>query len=843
MAEFKRIRTVLYDDQRITRAELELLHTQMFQRLYGLHQLGLTDRVFIDASHSRLHHVVGVLEQVNKLVGAIVRNLKRAPAAERLRYGKESVPAREFAKRVETSLPIARLIGFLHDLTHAPYGHTVEDEIGLIASKHDDPSRQADAFYRLLCQLIGWLATELSPAVRGESIPVSLRVFIEDPELEELPSVDDVVLLGVKILSLDSSITQPFWRVRPDEMSTLLANLHVAMTALLHLELLHTTKPEQKHVPSPAGYSFQRLIERVLDQADDHRLLEQIRFVPHRDAYLLDIVGNTVCADILDYAKRDAHYANLKLDYDADRIAEGFTLASWDPMLYKQDKNTNSERRCPPDIDDPFAGRSIRTAISLFSHKLRTDVPGELMNLLNVRFYLYERAIYHPTKTAAGAMLGTALQLLWWHGATATGKDDVMPGWLRFVGDAVFVNVVYRAAKIVRAALAAAPVSKVLAEESVSGQMTSAEHSVARHIIRANVARKTGDVRADVEAAISLLSRLNARRYFRPVFRALPDVATPTLDVSAADMAELFKQPSVRFDAEREIEAEARLPRGSIVIHCPRLNTAEKIANVLLVMPEVRVDGRAVSTARVKKLRHIGSMTPIFDAHEQAITAVEKMYESMWRLVVYVAPEYFDRWEEIAKVCGGALYRALDADLQNPGESLKNDVTLEQEIRLRFTESALESDSSQVASPAQATHITTVDQLSDSVGTVIASRMPDGSQRIDSGLVRKRLNDLIDELVEKQLFPSRDRMNALFDAAKPHFGRFLDAQAKLELESRLSDQVTSASDSDFVDLLRKIKGITEATPSLPAAARGGRRTTIDQFILYVTQSLPSHQNS
>lgn len=836
MAGFKRVRTVLYGDQRITRAELELLHTQIFQRLYGLHQLGLTDRVFIDASHSRLHHVVGVLEQVNKLVSAIVRNLNRTAASERLRYGDQSVSVREFAARVEAALPIARLIGFLHDLTHAPYGHTVEDEIGLIASKHDDPPRQADAFYRLLCQLIGWLSIELSPAVRAATIPASLQSFTEDPELEDLPFVDDVIELASRILSLDPAITQPFWRVRPDEVLVLLANLHVAMSALLHLELLHTTKPDRKHVPESAGYDFQRLVEKVLERVGSLDLLNSIRFVPQRDAYLLDIVGNTVCADILDYAKRDAHYANLKLDYDADRIAEGFTLASWDPSAYKADKKANCERRCPPEIRDPFEGRSIRTAISLFSHKLRTDVPGELMNLLNVRFYLYERAIYHPTKTAAGAMLGTALQLLWWHGSATQMKSDVMPGWLRFVGDAVFVNTVYRAAKIARSIMAKVPASRMIGKDNVPNQPTSAEYSVAGHIISANVGREASDVRRDIDAAVLLLARLNARRYFRPVFRALPDVATPTLDLSAADMAELFKQPAVRFDAERQIEAKANLPRGSIVIHCPRLNTAEKIANVLLVMPEVRVEGRVISTSRVRKLRHIGAMTPIFEAHQQAITAVEKMYESMWRLVVYVAPEYFDRWSDIAQNCGSVLYEALDHDHHNPDEALQNDVTLEQEIRLRFAEAAL-PDSEHAGGGASTEPLaTTQEELGAALEEIVASRVAGRERQLDGALVRKRLASLIEELAADHS-PRSERMSALFEAAKPHFGRFLDAPAKVELDNELGDLVEAATDSDFVDLLRKVKGITEGAPALPSAARGGRRASLDQFILYVGQLL------
>src|SRR5216683_4200489 len=78
MQKSKRIRTVLYGDQRLSQAELEVLHTPAMQRLYGLRQLGLADRIFIDASHARIHHVVGVLQQVDKLVFAIINNLRRS---------------------------------------------------------------------------------------------------------------------------------------------------------------------------------------------------------------------------------------------------------------------------------------------------------------------------------------------------------------------------------------------------------------------------------------------------------------------------------------------------------------------------------------------------------------------------------------------------------------------------------------------------------------------------------------------------------------------------------------------------------------------------------------------
>ena len=158
MSKSRRIRTILYDDQNLEATEIDLLHTPALQRLYDLHQLGLADRVFIDASHSRLHHTVGVLHHVEKLLAAIARNLQAHPERE-LTYGSENgdtrcSTAQELAMHVRKRRRAARLMGFLHDLTHSPFGHTLEDEIQVITSKHDEPERQAKAFYRLLCQYV-----------------------------------------------------------------------------------------------------------------------------------------------------------------------------------------------------------------------------------------------------------------------------------------------------------------------------------------------------------------------------------------------------------------------------------------------------------------------------------------------------------------------------------------------------------------------------------------------------------------------------------------------------------------------------------------------------------------
>ena len=82
--------------------------------------------------------------------------------------------------------------------------------------------------------------------------------------------------------------------------------------------------PAPEELPKEEEYDFQAAIRIALTQTDFEPLLQEFEFTPMRDAFMLDIVGNTVCADSLDYAQRDSHFAGLRLDYDSNRIAENF---------------------------------------------------------------------------------------------------------------------------------------------------------------------------------------------------------------------------------------------------------------------------------------------------------------------------------------------------------------------------------------------------------------------------------------------------------------------------------------------------------------------------------------
>jgi HD superfamily phosphohydrolase len=704
MKTAKRIRTVLYEDQRLSSAELEVIHTPAMQRLYGLRQLGLSDRVFIDASHSRIHHVVGVLQQVDKLVYAIIHSLRRSDRTLRIgaaKDGQQTFPASKLAIFVRKRRPVIRFIGLLHDLTHAPFGHTVEDEIRLVETKHDEPERQADAFYRLLCQLIAWLCVE-AYGPDFEHFPASLKPFQSQGATATLPDVSEVGTLARSLISeMDPARAKFCWRLSCREIAEMFAHLQCAMTALLHLEALHQAKLDGSDLPKEEEYEFQAVLRIALQGTLFEPLLHEFKFQPKREAFMLDIVGNTVCADLLDYARRDSHFAGLRLDYDADRIAENFTLVGLDASAYEvshAQSDGGSEKvgdRLPNGRSDPFEGWCLRTAISLVSHKYRTDIPSELMNLLNVRFYLYERVIFHPTKCAAGSMLGTALQLLGWR-ESGGGKRPSLPTHLRFVGDDVFIHDISAALDFILDWMATVSDNKLI-DDAVMGQVAIVDrvHSgLVPTILGLHMGQTVSEARQELAAGRLLLDRLAARRYFRPVFRALPSSTDTRLQAGPEALAKVFRDPDARYEAERRIEAEAQLPLGTVTIHCPTRTTARKIANVLLTKRSS--DG----VDQVCKLKHIASLDdPIFGEHQNAVKAVEEMYRSMWRLTVYVAPEHLARHQEISQVAGRVIFKTIDVHDQFADQDLTwpNDPNLEQELAAKLAPGRQSSDDSDLS--------------------------------------------------------------------------------------------------------------------------------------------------
>ncbi len=708
MAAPRRVRTMLHGDQRIEATELELLHTPALQRLYDLHQLGLTDRVFVDASHSRFQHVIGVMEQVDNILDAVSSNLDRQPNRSleyRTAKGEiAEVTAAELANYVRLRRRAARLMGLLHDLTHAPFGHTLEDEIELQPEKHDEPQRQADAFYRLVCQYIGWLAIDnlgaqySAPPLAAigiggaNSADERLALLLDAPSLTAPPVdaefIDGVARMVAPVLDRRREGSSPTRAAGADEVVQLFRDLRFAMRALLWLDALHKDKLDDLHPdePNPAirrdgNYPFEQLIDAVLRHLAEPPVTGLGAFHLQRDAFLLDVIGNTICADLLDYAERDSHFAGLKLDYDVNRIVENFTLVSH-CRTRTPSKNTRDHGSL-----EPF----LRTAISIFSHKLRIDVPGELMNLLQVRFYVYQRVLFHPTKCIAGAMLGSAIQLVGWRARDEKSQRDrpTLPLQYRFIGDAAFLHEVSEVARLLRNMLLSRvsvdaknglrPLSDFESEILFQlGALPETSLSRAtRELVSSRRSESLNDVLADLHAAIRLLGRLAARRYHRPVFRLLPNVSIPGFGTNVTGVAAFFLNADTRAKAEREIEQRCGLPRGTVTIHCPNADGPRKIAEILILGERDGVE-EAVPLREIQRIDD-----KIFAKHQKAIEAVEEMYASMWRLVVSVAPPFDERFAMLAPRIGRVLYAALRRQTYASAYGSRSEVELDGDAAVR----------------------------------------------------------------------------------------------------------------------------------------------------------------
>jgi HD superfamily phosphohydrolase len=119
------LRDPVHGDVELSAQELQLVDTVEFQRLRGIKQLGSANLVYPGAVHTRFEHSIGTLHVCDQLLDACNRIALRDSSCR-------AVTADE--RRV------LRAAALLHDVTHVPYGHNIEDQTGLLP-RHDVPDR------------------------------------------------------------------------------------------------------------------------------------------------------------------------------------------------------------------------------------------------------------------------------------------------------------------------------------------------------------------------------------------------------------------------------------------------------------------------------------------------------------------------------------------------------------------------------------------------------------------------------------------------------------------------------------------------------------------------------
>jgi HD superfamily phosphohydrolase len=347
------------------------------------------------------------------------------------------------------------------------------------------------------------------------------------------------------------------------EASRILAALHVPdneaqdvrMAALLHdighIPFSHTL--EDEHSVFPKHDRPERLrssLDLLLaDLGTEHRAkveaaLPILHAISSEDestqSWKSDVVGNTVCADLLAYIAADAACTGIEKRPGYYRIYEYFTR--------------EHDRLC----------------IRLTKGGLRNDIVSAVMDLLDMRYALTERVIFHHAKCVASAMLARAVRLC----------GVVEDSNLLRMGDERFVDYLETLAKSI---------------QSPEGR-----------------------------GASNLVNALQCRRLYQRVFKISRE-ARESWDHSRREDAFCAKWRNPADVAELLLHTEDALdlPRGSLVLWCPQAKAGMKLARAKVVWDSA--DGLQgpieLRSERVKQQ---------FPGVGKRVETIEDQYRDLW---------------------------------------------------------------------------------------------------------------------------------------------------------------------------------------------------------------------
>lgn len=114
------VRDGVHLDMEFTPLEARIIDTPQLQRLRNLKQLGFAYLVYPSATHTRFEHSLGVCHLTGLLIDKIAKNTHYKFASE--------------------DRDIARAFALVHDASHIPFGHTLEDEHNVF-QRHDKGTR------------------------------------------------------------------------------------------------------------------------------------------------------------------------------------------------------------------------------------------------------------------------------------------------------------------------------------------------------------------------------------------------------------------------------------------------------------------------------------------------------------------------------------------------------------------------------------------------------------------------------------------------------------------------------------------------------------------------------
>jgi HD superfamily phosphohydrolase len=487
----------VHGDIGLTRLEMMVVDTPPFQRLRRVKQLGSTHEVYPGATHTRFSHSLGAVRAGQALLDfAVAQRDGLHPVPDLLSQWQEAGDA-IYNSELARATVLARLGALLHDFCHVPFGHSIEDEIGIL-KPHDNNRWRLEHLWR-------GFDSELKALLQTEGLDEALKA---------------VVAPALKIKSTIVDEEYPF---------------------------------------------------------------------------VLDLVGNTICADLVDYLTRDHIFAGLPVAL-GHRFLSAFFIT--------------------PDGENEFNRRRMALSISRDGHE-RTDVITELLKYLRYRFELTERVLVHHAKLRADAMIGKLL-LLWEQDIEC--RPEAYP-----MEEDTGLKPKKRASRYIERQL-----------------LNRGDDGLLEFLADAN---ETYEPSPGLEKISRLARELLDRELFPEIARCDARAAPAT------DLRKKYKKPTKRLELERELAEYAEIEAWQIAIWLPPEEMHLKVAKVLVF------DGSSVTPFDKHELHGRKRGADLDDLH-RSLWAINVFVHSSVsekareEILVRLAQLWGIRWDSLATAHG-----------------------------------------------------------------------------------------------------------------------------------------------------------------------------------------------
>ncbi len=252
-----------------------------------------------------------------------------------------------------------------------------------------------------------------------------------------------------------------------DKYSQFVIRLSCLLHDAAHIPFGHTLEDEMNLFPpqwkdterkqlitGPKSKLFEfvraQLYERGVDNAQFSALMKDVEGVLLEDQskssepFIIDVVSNTICADLIDYVYRDIYFTGLNQQF-GDRFIRNLAVLplarifdkdghptgefSLDPGKLNPNWKIEGERETPAETQTKLVERGVighdetvrgpvkkRLALLLYRFDKTKkkfvssqSALSEAIDLIRQRYSLAEKVYFHRTKIAASAMLGAAV--------------------------------------------------------------------------------------------------------------------------------------------------------------------------------------------------------------------------------------------------------------------------------------------------------------------------------------------------------------------------------------------------------------------------------------------------